>query len=83
MINLQHMPHFNQDTQANTESYHGTLKCWFSLETKGLKGHRIDWLVWRLITTIARHYMRTFEMKKREFIKNKVVEHIVKTNVEK
>jgi len=32
---------------------------------------------------VARHYMHTIEMKKREFIKNKVVEHIVKTNIEK
>jgi hypothetical protein len=39
--------------------------------------------VWKLTTTITRHYIHTFEMKKREFIKNKVVELIVKTNIEK
>jgi hypothetical protein len=32
---------------------------------------------------IARHYMHTTKMKKRGFIKNKVVEHIVKTSIEK
>ncbi len=32
---------------------------------------------------VARHYMHTTKMKKHRFIKNKVVEHIVKTNVEK
>lgn len=76
------MPHSNQGTQANIESYHGTLKCWFSLETKGLRGHQIHYLVWRL-TTIAWHYMQTSKMKKRGFIKNKVVECIVGMSVEK
>jgi hypothetical protein len=32
---------------------------------------------------VAKHYMHIIKMKKREFIKNKVVEHIVKMNVEK
>ncbi len=59
------------------------MKRWFSLETKGLQGRRIDWLVWKFMTTIARHYMHTAEMKKRRFIRNKVVEHIMKTSVEK
>jgi len=83
IIDLRCMPHSNQDTQANIESYHGTLKRWFSLETKGFKRHWIDWLVWRLTTITTWHYFHTFEMKKRGFIKNKVVKHIVKTNVEK
>jgi hypothetical protein len=39
--------------------------------------------MWRLRTTIARHYIHTVEMKKRDFIKHKVVECIVKMNVEK
>jgi hypothetical protein len=39
--------------------------------------------MWKLTTTVAIHYMHTVEMKKRGFIKNKVVEHIVKTSVEK
>jgi hypothetical protein len=39
--------------------------------------------MWRLMTTVARHYMHIVEMKKCRFIKNKVVEDIVKTNVEK
>jgi hypothetical protein len=47
--------HSNQDTQASIESYHGALKRWFALYTKGLRGRRIDWLVWRLTTTIAHH----------------------------
>jgi hypothetical protein len=45
MVGLRQVPHSNQDTQASIESYHGALKCWFSLETKGLRGRRIDWLV--------------------------------------
>jgi hypothetical protein len=35
------------------------------------------------MTTVARHYMHTAKMKKREFIRNKVVERIVKANIEK
>ncbi len=77
------MPHLNQDTQASIESYHGALKRYFSLETKGLRGRRIDWLVWRLMTTVTKHYMHTTKMKKRGFIRNKVVERIVKMSVEK
>jgi len=38
MVGLQQVPHSNQDTQASIESYHGALKCWFSLETKGFRG---------------------------------------------
>jgi hypothetical protein len=38
--------------------------------------------VWKLTTTVAKHYTHTTEMKKCKFIKNKVVEHIVKTSVE-
>ncbi len=68
MIGFQHVPHSNQDTQVSIEFYHGTLKCWFSLKTKGLKGCQIDCLVSRLTTTIAWHYMHTSEMKKRGFI---------------
>ncbi len=43
----------------------------------------IDWLVWQLTIIIACHYMHTLEMKKKGFIKNKVVEAIVIRNVEK
>ncbi len=32
---------------------------------------------------VTRHYMHMTKMKKRELIKNKVVEHIVKTSIEK
>jgi hypothetical protein len=39
--------------------------------------------VWRFITTVTKHYMHMVEIKKHEFIKNKVVEHIVKTKVDK
>ncbi len=83
MVGFRQVPHSNQDTQASIESYHGALKHWFSLETKGLQSWWIDWLVWKLTTTIAKHYMHTTEMKKRRFIKNKVVERIVKMSVEK
>jgi hypothetical protein len=39
--------------------------------------------VWRLTTTVAKHYMHTVKMKKCKFIRNKVVECIVKMSVEK
>jgi hypothetical protein len=61
--------HSNQDTYVNIESYHGALKRWFVFDTKGLREHRIDWLVWRLTTTIACHYMHTLEMEKKRFHK--------------
>ncbi len=46
----------NQDTQTLIESYHGALKHWSSLETKGLRGQWINWLVWRFTTMVARQY---------------------------
>ncbi len=70
-------------TKTPIEFYHGALKHWFSLETKGLRRRRIDWLIWRLTTMVARHYMHTSEMKERGFIKNKVVERLVKASVDK
>jgi hypothetical protein len=42
MVGFRWVPHSNQDTQASIEFYHGALKCWFSFETKGLRGCRID-----------------------------------------
>jgi hypothetical protein len=77
MVGVQRVPHSNQNIQMNIESYHGVLKCWFVLDTKGLRRCRIDWLVWKLTTTIACHYMHTLEMKKKGFIKNKVTKAIV------
>jgi hypothetical protein len=53
MVGLHQMPHSNQDTQANMKPYHKAMKCWFSFKTKGLRGHHIGWLVWRLTTTMA------------------------------
>ncbi len=35
------------------------------------------------MTTIARHYMHKAKMKKCEFIRNKVMGHIMKTSIEK
>jgi surface antigen len=69
MVGVRRVPHSNQDTQASIESYHGALKRWLVLDTKGLRGRRLDWLVWRLTTTIARHYMHTLEMEKKGFHK--------------
>jgi hypothetical protein len=83
MVGVQKVPHSNQDTQVNIETYHGALKHWFALDTKGFRGHKIDWLVWQLTTTIAHHYMHTLEMKKRGFIKNKVMEVTITQSVEK
>jgi hypothetical protein len=65
MVGVQRVPHSNQDTQVNIESYHGALKRWFALDTKGLRGYTIDWLVWQLTTSITRHHMHTLEMKKK------------------
>ncbi len=84
MVSVQWVPHSNQGIQANIESYHGALKHWFAFDTKDLRGHKINWSVWRLTTTIAHHYMHTLEMKKKKgFIKNKVMEAIVTWSVEK
>jgi len=69
MVGVQRVPHSNQNIQTSIESYHGVVKHWFALDTKGFKGCRINWLVWQLITTIARHYMHTLEMKKKRFHK--------------
>ncbi len=72
-----------QPRHPNIESYHGALKHWLVLDTKGLRGCRIDWLVWRLTTTIAHHCMHTLEILKKGFIKNKVMETIITQSVEK
>jgi len=45
MVGLRLMAHSNQNTQVNIKFYHEAIKCWFFRETKGLKGHNIDWLV--------------------------------------
>jgi hypothetical protein len=42
MVGLCRMLHLNQNTQVTIKSYHGALKRWFSLETKGLRGHHIN-----------------------------------------
>jgi len=83
MVGLWRMPHLNQDTQASIKSYHGALERQFSLEIKGLWSRQIDWLVWRPMMTMAIHYMHIAQMKKHGFTRNKVLEHIVKTNIEK
>ncbi len=83
MVGVQRVPHSNQNTQGNIESYHGALKRWLALDTKGLRGRRIDWLVWWLSTTIARHYMHTLKMKKKGFTKKKLWRPFITWNVEK
>jgi hypothetical protein len=50
---LSHPTLESKHTIYHRESYHGALKRWFSFETKGLRGCRIDWLVWKLTTTMA------------------------------
>jgi hypothetical protein len=83
MVGVQKVRHSNQDTQASIESYHGALKRWLALDIKCFRRRRIDWLVWRLTITIAHHYMHTLKMKKKGFIKNKVMEAIITRSVEK
>ncbi len=65
------------------KSYYGALEHWFFLETKGLKGRLIDWLVWRLTTTMTWHYMHQVEKKRQGFIKNKVMARLVMASVNK
>ncbi len=83
MVGLCWVPNSNQDTQASIEFYHGALKQWFSFETKSIRGHCIDWLVWKLIMTMAQHYMHQVGMKRQGFIKNKVVAWLVAISTEK
>jgi hypothetical protein len=83
MVGVRRVPHSNQDTKTSIESYHGALKSWLTLNTKGLKERRIDWLVWQLTTIIAHHYIHTLEILKKGFIKNKVMEAIITQSVEK
>ncbi len=85
MVRFHQVPHSNQYTQASIESYHGALKSWFSFNTIGLNKHYIDWLVymWKLIIIVARHYMHQTNMKKCDFINNKVVQRILVASVHK
>jgi hypothetical protein len=64
MVGLHQVPHSKKDIQPNIESYHEVLKCWFSFETKGLRGHYIDWLVWRLTIIVTQHYMHQAKIKR-------------------
>ncbi len=73
MVRFHQVSHSNQDTQISIKCYHKALKRWFSLETKGLRGHCINWLVWKLTKIMAQHYMHQAKMKRQGFIKNKVM----------
>jgi hypothetical protein len=83
MVGFCRVPHSNQNTQASIDFYHAILKHWFSFETKGLRGHYINWLVWRLTTNVAWHYMHQAEMKRQGFIKNKIMAWLVVASVDK
>jgi hypothetical protein len=41
MVGCRRVSHSNQDTQTSIESYHGALKRWFSLGTKGFEVHEL------------------------------------------
>jgi hypothetical protein len=43
----------------------------FHLGKKRFQSQQIDWLMWILTTTFARHYMDKAKIKKCEFIKKK------------
>jgi hypothetical protein len=77
MVDVRKVPHSNQNTQASIESYHSALRRWFALDTKGLRGHRIDWLVWRLKNNHRTPLHAHISNEKRGFIKNKVMEGII------
>jgi hypothetical protein len=57
-------------------SKHGALKCWLDIW-----GSRVNKLIGWRSTTITKHYTHTPKMKQCEFIKNKVLECIIKTSV--
>jgi len=44
MVGVRRVLHSNQDTQTSIESYHGALKCWFTLDTKGLED--VGLIIW-------------------------------------
>ncbi len=39
------------------KSYHGALKIWLIINTHGLWGRNVDWLMWWLTNLFAIHYM--------------------------
>ena len=83
MVGLRRLPHANQDTNNNIESYHGVLKRWLSEFTRGASGRRLDWLVWRLTISIASHYIYIEETELRRLHSNKKIEAIVRKGIEK
>ncbi len=75
MVGFCQVPHSNQDTQANIESYHGALKHWFSCDIKGFKGRGGSLRLW--------HNTTCTEQRWKNVMKNKVVQWLVATNVYK
>ena len=70
-------PHSNQDTQTSIASYHAVLKRWMKIDNHQLRGHRINFLVWRLTTSVFIHYMYNHGRKLNGFVFNKRIEKIV------
>ena len=80
-VGIQRVPHSNMDTQSSIEFYHGALKRWLSTEVRGLQGRRVDWLVWRLCTSVSNHYMHLMDKKMNDFVMNKTIENFVQKNI--
>ena len=41
----------------------------------------MDWLVWRLYTSVSNHYMHLMKRKFNDFVVNKIIENIVQKNI--
>jgi hypothetical protein len=47
----------------------------------GLRGRRVDWLLWRLSNPVSNHYIYSMERKFNDFVVNKSVEDIFRKNI--
>lgn len=77
------LPHTNQDTSSAIESYHATLKSRFLCGKKYLWGHRIDWLVHKLMYACLPYFWYLGEAKKSGFIRNTTIQRFIEPSLEK
>lgn len=69
------------DSMKHYKPYHGALKIWLILNTHGLWGRKVDWLMWWLTNLVAIHYMYMQYKKINGLVLNKVVNNVVQMSL--
>ena len=77
IIGNKNIPHSNQDTNADVESYHHNVKTILSTTRQKFTSRCIDWLIYYLVEDVLTHYWYGIQCKIYRFIKNHKVKRIV------